>query len=381
MIFDFLTVSLKEIFCQEKALGILQRAYASAKMPHAYVFAGDEGVGKFKTAREWAKLLLCENPSKEQANRQPFADNCGLCRCCRFFDAGCHPDFHLVYKELREFTEDGKGKRTPVDVPIDVVREFLIEKVSFKPTVSKRKVFVLTEAEKLNTYSQNCLLKVLEEPPGYCCIILLCTGLDKLLPTIKSRCTVVNFAPVCEDMILEKLKNIDHLQEEKARYFAALAQGSVGWACKWAQLELADANLYQTKRELVAVLSKYQYPQALEAAGQLLSHSHRIAAVWTKLDKNTSITDINRNAAKILLRIIISVLRDVVNLNLGQRQKMINFDQKTQVKSLSRRLEPETASQKIIDVYRAMQLIDAAVNERLIFEQLLLNLASCDKIK
>jgi len=373
-------VSLKDIFCQEKAVGILQRAYESAKMPHAYVFTGDEGVGKFKTACEWAKLLLCQNPSKQQPAPQPFADSCGRCRCCRLFDAGSHPDFHLVYKELREFTEDGKGKKAPVDVPVDVVREFLIEKVSSRPAASQKKVFVLTEAEKLNTYSQNSLLKVLEEPPAYCTIILLCTGLDKLLPTIKSRCTVVNFGLVHEDMIVEKLKDMDHLQNQKARYFAALAQGSLGWACKWARLELADANLYQTKNDLVAAISEYQYPQALELAERFLAHAHRIAAVWTSLDKDTSTTEINRNAAKTLLRIIISVLRDTVTLNLRQGQKIINSDQENRLKVLATRLEPETASRKIIDVYRAMRLVDAAVNERLIFEQLLLNLAACDRM-
>ena len=59
-------MSLKEIFCQDKAIAVLQRAYAADKSPHAYVFAGAEGVGKFKTAREWAKLLLCQKPATEK---------------------------------------------------------------------------------------------------------------------------------------------------------------------------------------------------------------------------------------------------------------------------------------------------------------------------
>ena len=55
-------MSIKEIFCQDKTVDILQRAFASGKWAHAYIFAGPEGVGKFKTAREWAKLLLCQKP-------------------------------------------------------------------------------------------------------------------------------------------------------------------------------------------------------------------------------------------------------------------------------------------------------------------------------
>ena len=87
-------MSLKEIFCQDKAIFILQRAFAAGKMPHAYIFAGIEGVGKYKTACEWAKLLLCENVTTEG----DFADSCGRCKSCRSFEAGSHPDFNLVYK-------------------------------------------------------------------------------------------------------------------------------------------------------------------------------------------------------------------------------------------------------------------------------------------
>ncbi|GAH35818.1 unnamed protein product, partial [marine sediment metagenome] len=165
-------MSLKEIFCQGKAIGILQRAFSADKMPHAYIFAGAEGVGKFKTAREWAKLLLCKNPINEKIENADFADSCGSsrplemgrgsCESCRLLEAGSHPDFNPVYKELIQFTKDGKDRKTPVDLPKDVIKEFLIEKVSTRPTLSERKVFIVSEAEKLNAASQNSLLKVLE---------------------------------------------------------------------------------------------------------------------------------------------------------------------------------------------------------------------------
>ncbi|MFA5252929.1 MAG: DNA polymerase III subunit, partial [Phycisphaerae bacterium] len=186
---------LKDIFCQEKAVASLEQAYDSGKVAHAYVFAGPDGVGKFTTAREFAKLLLCKNPVKTD----DLTDSCGECESCRAFDAGSHPDFEHVYKELIVFTENGKDKDTPVDFPIDVVREFVIGKVSQRPALSTRRVFVLTETEKLNDTSQNCLLKVLEEPPAYCCIILVCTRPDKFLPTIRSRCQILRFGPIAED--------------------------------------------------------------------------------------------------------------------------------------------------------------------------------------
>ena len=89
-------MSLKEIFCQDKAISILQRGFTADKMPHAYIFAGVEGIGKFKTAREWAKMLLCKNPAAEDG----FADSCSSCQSCLMFEAGSHPDFSHVYKEL-----------------------------------------------------------------------------------------------------------------------------------------------------------------------------------------------------------------------------------------------------------------------------------------
>jgi len=369
-------MSIKEIFCQDKVITVLQKALAAGKVPHAYIFAGQEGVGKFKTAREWSKLLLCEDPVIENG----FADSCGLCRSCRLFDAGSHPDFNPVYKELVEFTRDGKDKKTPVDLPIDVIREFLIEKVCTRPTLSKRKVFVVSEAERLNASSQNALLKSLEEPPEYCCIILLCTRMERLLPTTKSRCQIIRFGLIAEDRIIEKLREMG-AEEECARYFARLSQGSLGQACDWAQIELADTNLYQTKKQLIDSLAKYEYVGALDLARWLLDESKKIATLWAGLEKNTSRTDINRRAQKTLVQIIISALLDTMTINVMPEQGLINVDQKGQIQKLAARFNPEQAAEKIDDCYRTMRWIESSVNEKLIFEQLLLSLAPFGRMK
>ena len=369
-------MSFKEIFCQDRAIEILQRAFASGKWAHAYIFAGFEGVGKFKTAREWARLLLCKKPVIENG----VADGCGSCESCRLLETGTNPDFTHIYKELREFTEEGKGKPPPVDLPIDVIREFLIAKVSTKPTLSQRKVFIVSEAERLNIASQNCLLKVLEEPPEYCCIVLLCTRLEKLLPTTKSRCQTIRFGTIDESRIIEKLKD-KGLKEEPARYFARLAQGSIGEAFQWAELELADANLFKTKKELIDSLVSYQLAESLDLAQELLTESKNIAAEWTSLDKATSKTDINRRAMKFITRIVISALHDAMNLNVSRAKEPVNFDQKEQIEKLAKRFDTELAAEKISDCYRMLGWIESSVNEKLIFEQLLLNLADSDTIR
>ncbi len=370
-------MSLKEIFCQDKALSILNRAFAADKVAHAYIFAGIEGVGKFKTAREWAKLLLCKNPVIEKSDQTNFADSCGSCESCTLFEADSHPDFNHVYKELVQFTEDGKDKKTPVDLPKVVVKEFLIEKVPSRPTLSQRKVFVVSGAERLNIASQNSLLKVLEEPPEYCCIVLLCTRLERLLPTTRSRCQTIRFSPIAEQRIIDKLKQIG-AEQTQAKYFARLARGSLGRACQWTQLELAGANIYHAKNKLLISLAQLEYADSLELAQEFLAASKEIAENWAKLDEVMSKTDINRRAAKTVVEIIISALYDTMKLNIAAESELINFDQKKQIEKLTARFGPEAAGEKIADAYETMRWIDASVNEKLIFERLLLNLADSD---
>jgi DNA polymerase-3 subunit delta' len=366
---------LKEIFCQERAIADLEMAYAAGKVPHSYIFAGHDGVGKFTTAKEFAKLLLCKKP----VERGDFNDSCGSCESCQCFDAGSHPDFEHVYKELIEFTRDGKGKDRPLEFPIDVVREFLIEKVSSKPALSARRVFILSEAEKLNNESQNCLLKVLEEPPSYCCIILVCTRPDKLLPTIRSRCQILRFGPVAENKIIEKL-NKSGLAEKQAKFFARLSDGSLGRAFTYSQLELAEANLYQMKTELVDAVAELEYQDALEVAENFQKQSKELTEVWKEIEPATSITDIKRKAAKTVVQIVTSALHDAMLTNVTPQEHLINFDQPEQIRKIAQRFDAEQAAQKIADCFKTIHWLESSVNERLIFESLLLNLADSDKI-
>ena len=125
----------------------------------------------------------------------------------------------------------------------------------------------------------------------------------------------------------------------------------------------------------------YEYVDALNLAQQFLSESKRIATAWAELNDATSRTDINRRAAKTLVRIIISALYDAMKLNITADNGIINFDQKEQIKKLTERFDPEQSAEKIVDAYKILQWIDASVNEKLIFEQLLLNLAVSDKIQ
>ena len=246
--------------------------------------------------------------------------------------------------------------------------------------MSERKVFVIGEAERLNASSQNAMLKVLEEPPEYCTIILICTRTDKLLPTIKSRAQTLRFGPIDETIIVQKLEELG-LAEKPAEYFAKLAQGSLGKAIRWSQLEQAGAGLHEVKKQLLSHLANLQYAETLETAQWLSQQGKNISETWVELEKNTSKTDLNRRAQKILVRIIISALYDTMRANLVQAEKIINIDQRPQIKALAKRFDARSAAEKISDCYQTIRWIESSVNEKLVFDQLLLNLAVSDTMQ
>lgn len=371
-----MTAMLREIFCQNQAIESLQRAYAAGRMAHAYLFAGDDGVGKFTTARAWAKMLLCEN-RQTLSNDPVFVDSCGECHSCKTFDGGGHPDFRPIYKELVQYTKDGKNRKTPVDMPIDVIREFLIEKVANRPTMGDFVVYVMDEAEKVNTSSQNALLKILEEPPGHCVIILLCSRLDKMLPTTLSRCQLVRFGEVSETKIIEKLTD-EGVAQKEAVFWARFSQGSLGRALTWSQLQVEDSGVYPMKLELIEKLSTLQLPDAIDTAEWMGQCAKKIASIWAKNAENVSTTDITRRAQKGLVRMVACAWSDVMKQGIGQSAGWVNEDQPACIKNLAQRTDPETAAQYIEMTYHILKWIDSSVNEKLIFEQLLLNLTNSD---
>lgn len=368
-------MAIKDIFCQDKAIGILEQGFISKRSAHAYIFAGKEGVGKFKTAFEWAKLLLCKNP----VIKKKFADSCGKCPSCIAVDAGSHPDFVNIYKELREWTEDGKDKAAPLEMPIDVIREFLISKVSIRPNLGERKVFIISEGEKLNKESQNALLKVLEEPPGYCTIILLCTQPETLFPTIRSRCQIVRFGPIAEEKIIERLER-DGLDSKRSQYFARLSGGSLGLSCIWAALERKEANLYQTAKELTAEFMNCQYADSLMLADKFLKESKALGQIWMKIASQTSKTDINRKAHKTFIAIIISLLSDCLAIKESAGKKIVNFENEEKIRKMSEKFTTEQLCLSTEEAYETLIRLDSNINEKLVYHTLLLKVLNSDII-
>ena len=198
---------MKGIVGNSKIILELKSIIKSKNIGHAYLFSGMDGVGKFLIAKEFAKAILCLNSTDTY---------CSLCDACSCFEAS--PDFVLVEPE------DGLIK-------VDSIRA-LSENIMLKPTISQNRVFIINDADCMNESAQNALLKILEEPPTYATIILITSNKEKILRTIKSRCTILNFNKLTDD----ELKSI--FPEEKiSEEMLSFANGSAG---KYLKLKDSD---------------------------------------------------------------------------------------------------------------------------------------------
>ncbi|MCG3176251.1 MAG: hypothetical protein MOGMAGMI_01197 [Candidatus Omnitrophica bacterium] len=162
---------------QGSVVSALKSALGSGRLAHALLFLGPRGTGRRAAARELAKAVFCPQRTED-------LEPCDTCGSCRLVDAGAHPDYQLI--EPDEETNN---------IKIEPVRE-LIARSGLRPLQAPAKVFVIAEAERMNEYAQNALLKTLEEPPGATHIVLLASAAEGLLPTIRSRAQLVRFRPL-----------------------------------------------------------------------------------------------------------------------------------------------------------------------------------------
>lgn len=202
-------MDFKSIIGHEDIIKHFKSSIEMDRISHAYIICGEKGSGRMSLAFSFAKTLLCEEGG---------TDACNTCQSCLQADTKNHPDLIYVTHEK------------PQVVSVDEIREQLVNTVTVKPYKSKYKVYIIDEAEKMNIQAQNALLKTIEEPPQYAVIILVTTVLDKLLPTIRSRCISLSTKPVKERDIEEYLIKNYGVDEDKARFSVEYAQGNLGKA-------------------------------------------------------------------------------------------------------------------------------------------------------
>ncbi len=161
----------------------LTHSIQSGHISHFYLLSGPEGSGKHTLARLLAAAILCRETAKP----------CLRCKACRKVLEGNHPDF---------ITVDDPEKK---NVPVDLIRQARAD-MFIQPNESDRKIFLFPRAQDMRTEAQNALLKVLEEPPEYGVFILLTDNPEKLLPTVRSRCTELALRPLDEGTLTRALR-------------------------------------------------------------------------------------------------------------------------------------------------------------------------------
>lgn len=196
---------------QEKVLSILQGFILHNKLPQSLLFVGPEGVGR-KTAALWfAQALNCPSLSSEGAP-------CGHCLSCDKIARGIHSDVQLILPE-------GSS------IKIEQLRE-LQKEIFLKPLEGRRKVYIMTNARKMTEEASSSFLKILEEPPRNVTLILITESHSALLPTIVSRCQLIPFSFISEDLIVGHLIEKFDVSPEKAGQVASISEGSLGKARK-----------------------------------------------------------------------------------------------------------------------------------------------------
>ena len=219
------------ILGNEKIRHHLRESIIKRSISHAYILAGDKGIGKSKIAREFAMELICEKNTGG-----------GECPACRQFLADAYPDF---------FYMDAEGKES---IGIDRIRENIVNDVSIRLYHGKVKIYIIDEADKMTVGAQNALLKTIEEPPEYVVILLLVRNMSLLLETIRSRCIKLLLSAVSNDRIKRWLVE-KGTSEDLATVVASYSNGAPGIAKAMAESE-DFAGMYNQNVEFLKKISE-----------------------------------------------------------------------------------------------------------------------------
>jgi len=308
--------AMDQILGQTSATAQLQAALAADRLAHAFIFHGPAGVGKFTTALIFGKLLLCHAPATDLAGQTIACDACPSCRLFRGTDAqitSAHPDLHVLTKELAATSSVAElRRRKQLNIPVDLVREHIVGGTTMdgkfhdapayqSSKMNHGKVFIIDEAELLAAEGQNAMLKTLEEPPKATHLFLITSSEDKLLPTIRSRCQRVAFAPLADQIVdnwLETKAGVADASQRQA--LVTFASGSLGRA------KLAiDWDLGEWGRTLLGAVDAIAAGRVEASLGSdIASRVGDFAEAWVKAHDGASKEAANHRAAGLMWSMI-----------------------------------------------------------------------------
>lgn len=302
-----------DVVGHEKVKNVLKASVESNRVGHAYIFEGPRGVGRCTTAKAFASLILCEAPKD--------GEPCGSCKSCRMCQSGNHPDVQIITNQLY----DPSKKST--DVLVDTVRN-MKKDVYIKPFASERKIYIVPRADTMNLHAQNSLLKVLEEPPQYCTIILIAENSNSFLPTILSRAVQIRFFPIGRELVEDYIRKSCPDAGEGASAAASMSGGCIGKA-----LLLAESDEFIQLRnrlfELVYSLTK-------KASAPIYD-----LAVFLKR---------NKDEARLVFDILKELFRDLMYFKqTGGCERISNTDKAFDIQKIGDKLY-ETAPVKMLEI-------------------------------
>ncbi|MCK5390944.1 MAG: DNA polymerase III subunit gamma/tau, partial [Deltaproteobacteria bacterium] len=328
--------TFEQLVGQEHVSQALINGLDQDRLHHAFMFTGTRGVGKTTIARILAKCLNCETGVSSKP--------CGECSSCVDLDDGRFVDM----------IEIDAASRTGVDD----MRE-LLESVHYTPTRGRYKVYIIDEVHMLSTPSFNALLKTLEEPPPYSVIILITSNPDSLLPTIRSRCQMIRFNALSEELIFEELKKRDDLSAEEALVSSKLSNGSLGRAL------MLDSDILEWRKELIQYLMHLKPYSALRVLG--LAESMPLSSNPEDMEK-----------LNLAFEFISLWLRDLMLIKMDSDKKVLtNIDLIEQSAEIAQRWDIDNILNKMNYVQSTWSdIYHLNANKQLSFENLFIRIGS-----
>ena len=262
----------------------IAEAILNERLPHALLIDGPDGSGKMTFAKDIAAALNCECKSD---TTRPFP--CGRCNSCRRIKEGMFTDVKILSRT------DGKAT-----IGVQMIKDFRSD-MFLSATESGHKVYIIDEAEKMTTEAQNALLIVREEPPQNVVIMLLASGSDSILTTIKSRTQYVTTSRFTTDELAHHLEEISAdarglAMRDPDAYKALLvsADGRIGRALELLTPKEREEN-EQTRKEILAVLT---------SLGKRAPYTQLYAAITSLPQKRTEFSQ--------SLQVLITALGDMI---------------------------------------------------------------------